>query len=292
MLSLDDNEICFDIDKTCNALKSITKSVKDKVCTFFDFNTTHFLELDNEYQSYHSKDRTLFKEINIGLNAIKQKEIIKSDADISSLKKLNEIRKSYAKAIDYFKQGDSDKTEEEIIKTLRPILGTPGSGILPSSDIQQVASIVLDSLYHLGVIYLNSNKYKEKYAKAPAIFKYCQNFYIKYKPEFQVNSNEIDPTYFESLALSAEKLFLVSLGIGSISKSLQEEDRLPALYFFQNYKKPLQELRSEVGLELEKIKKYHSSNICSRVDVVKSLYSKCSNFFINKYNTGLIQRMM
>lgn len=57
-LSLDDNEICFDIDKTCNALKSITKSIKDKekVCTFFDFNTTHFSELDNEYQSYHSKD--------------------------------------------------------------------------------------------------------------------------------------------------------------------------------------------------------------------------------------------
>lgn len=226
------------------------------------------------------------------LSTVDKRKVVELNTDISSLKKLNEMRKSYAKALDYFEQRDYDKTEEEIIKTLRPILSTPGPGILSSSYIKQVASIVLDSLYHLGVIYLNSNKYKEKYAKAAAIFKYCQNFHIKYKPEFQVEGSEIDPTYFELLVLSVEKLFLFSLSISSISNSLQEEDRLPALYFFQNYKKPLQELRSEVGLELEKIKKYHSSNICSRVDAVKSLYDKCSHFFINTHGTGLVQRMM
>lgn len=244
----------------------------------------------SDHETFFDRDKTC----NIGQSTTRNvKGKVHSSFDFNTTDFLeSEIRKSYAKVIDYFKQGDYDKTEEEITRTLRPILSAPNLSQLSSSHIKHLASIVLDSLYHLGVIYLNGNKYKEKYAKAAAIFKYCQNFHIKYKPEFQVGGSEIDPTYFESLALSAESLFLFSLSVSSIYASLHETDMLTALHFFQNYKKPLQELRSEVGLELEKITKYHSSNICSRVDAVKSLYGKCSHFFVNTHGTGFVQRMM
>ena len=86
-------------------------------------------------------------------------ETIKLNSDIAFFKKLNEIKESYAKAINYYKQRDYDKTEAEIVKILKPVLSKPGPDILPSSYIKQVAIIVLDSLYHLGIIYLNSNKY-------------------------------------------------------------------------------------------------------------------------------------
>ena len=175
---------------------------------------------------------------------------------------------------------------------MKPVLSKPGPDILPSSYIKQVAIIVLESLYHLGIIYLNSNKYKENYAKAAAIFQYCKNFCIEYKPEFKINSKKVDAIYFESIALSAEKLFLLSRSSGSISYSLQEEDMLQAAYCIQNYKKPLKEFRTEIGLELEKIKEYSIKNLCTRVIMVKKLYSKCGNFFINKHGTGFIQRIM
>lgn len=267
-------------DETCNSEKSMTDRGKEKIGRFFDFDITHLSEVDNTDQAYPSKRKHPV-----------EKQKLNTDKT-SFLKKLGEIRKSYAKAVDYFAQGDFDRTEEEIVRTLRPILSTPAPDILPSSYIKQVANILLDSLYHLGIVYLNSNKYEEKYAKAAAIFKYCQSFHIKYKPEFQVNNRKLDSTYFELLASSTEKFFLSSLSISNISYSLQEEGMLSALYFFRNYKKPLQEFRLEVGLELEKIKKYYSKDIYSRVDAVKSLYGKCSHFFINQHGTGLVQRMM
>jgi hypothetical protein len=54
----------------------------------------------------------------------------------------------------------------------------------------------------------------------------------------------------------------------------------------------LKEFRAGIGLELEKIKEYSIKDVCTRVKAVKDLYSKCGNFFINKHNTGFIQRIM
>ncbi len=54
---------------------------------------------------------------------------------------MNEIRKSYAEVLYYFEQRDYDKTEEEIIKTLRPILSAPNLDQLSSSHIKQLTSI-------------------------------------------------------------------------------------------------------------------------------------------------------
>ena len=243
-------------------------------------------------KSNHNKIKKFFKETTTDYSTAKKLKIIKLNSDIAFLKKLHEIKASYAKAINYYKQRDYDKTEEEIVKILKPALSNPGPDILPSSYIKQVATIVLDSLYHLGSIYLNSNKYNENYAKAAAIFQYCQKFYIEYKPEFKINNSNIDSTHFESMAFSTETLFFLSYSSDSVSYSLQEVGMLPALYFIKNYKNPLKEFRAGIGLELEKIKEYSIKDVCTRVKAVKDLYSKCGNFFINKHNTGFIQRIM
>jgi hypothetical protein len=254
-------------------------------------NKSKFKHANNE-TSNHNKSRKYSKETSTDSSTAKKQKETKLNPDIAFKNKLKEIEEAYTKAVDCFRQQDYDKAEKEIINILKPVLSNPGPDILPSSYIKQVANVVLESLYHLGVIYLNSSKYKEKYAKAAAIFQYCQNFYIEYKPEFQVNSREIEPAYFESLALSTERLFLLSLSISSISNSLNEQGMLPALYFCRNYKNPLNEFRSGISLELEKIKEYSIKDIYTRVNAVKSLYSKCSNFFINKQNTGFVQRIM
>ena len=254
-------------------------------------NKSKFKHANNE-TSNHNKSRKYSKETSTDSSPAKKQKETKLNPDIAFKNKLKEIEEAYTKAVDCFRQQDYDKAEKEIINILKPVLSNPGPDILPSSYIKQVANVVLESLYHLGVIYLNSSKYKEKYAKAAAIFQYCQNFYIEYKPEFQVNSREIEPAYFESLALSTERLFLLSLSISSISNSLNEQGMLPALYFCRNYKNPLNEFRSGISLELEKIKEYSIKDIYTRVNAVKSLYSKCSNFFINKQNTGFVQRIM
>ena len=243
-------------------------------------------------KSNHNKSKKFFKEITTDYSTAKKLKVIKLNSDIAFLKKLHGIKESYTKAINYYKQRDYDKTEAEIVKILKPVLSNPGPDILPLSYIKQVATIVLDSLYHLGSIYLNSNKYKENYSKAAAMFQYCQKFYIEYKPKFKINNSNIDSAHFESMAFSTERLFFLSQGSGSLSNSLQEEGMLPALYFIKNYKNPLKEFRSEIGLELEKIKECSIKNIYTRICMVKKLYSKCSDFFINKHSTGFIQRIM
>jgi len=250
------------------------------------------LDHSDKDKSNHNKSKKFFKEITTDYSTAKKLKVIKLNSDIAFLKKLHEIKASYAKAIKYYKQRDYDKIEAEIVKILKPVLSNPGPDILPSSYIKQVAIIVLDSLYQLGNIYLNSNKYKENYAKAAAIFQYCQKFYIEYKPKFKINNSNIDSTHFESIAFSTEKLFLLSHSSDSISYSLQEEGMLPALYCIQNYKNPLKEFRTEISLELEKIKECSIKNIYTRISMVKKLYSKCSDFFINKHSTGFIQRIM
>ncbi len=188
-------------------------------------NKSKFKHANNE-TSNHNKSRKYSKETSTDSSTAKKQKVTKLNPDIAFKNKLKEIEEAYTKAVDCFRQQDYDKAEKEIINILKPVLSNPGPDILPSSYIKQVANVVLESLYHLGVIY----------AKAAAIFQYCQNFYIEYKPEFQVNSREIEPAYFESLALSTERLFLLSLSISSISNSLNEQGMLPALYFCRNYK--------------------------------------------------------
>jgi hypothetical protein len=240
----------------------------------------------------HNKNKKFSEETSTDYSIAKKQKLPELTPDIAFFKKLHEIKESYTKAINYYKQRDYDKTEAEIVKILKPVLSNQGPDVLPSSYIKQVATIVLDSLYHLGSIYLNSNKYNENYAKAAAIFQYCQKFYIEYKPEFKINNSNIDSTHFESMAFSTETLFVLSHSSNSVSYTLQEVGMLPALYFIKNYKQPLEEFRSGIGLELEKIKEYSIKDVCTRVKAVKNLYSKCSNFFINKHSTGFVQRIM
>jgi len=251
--------------------------------------TMHDLEQCNKGKANHNRKRKYSEETSTDFSTPNQQNLTKLNSDTAFLKKLNEIEESYARAINYYKQIDYYKAEAEIVKVLRPVLSKPGPDILPASYIKQLATIVLDSLYHLGIIYLNSSKYKEKYAKAAAIFQYCKKFYIEYKPEFKINSSD---TYFESIAFSTEKLFFLSLNISNLTSSIREESMQRALYFFQNYTNPLQDFRAEIGLELEKVKKYSIKDICTRVNIVKNLYGKCSDFFINKYSTGFVQRIM
>lgn len=78
--------------------------------------------------------------------------------------------------LDYFEQRDYDKTEEEIIKTLRPILSTPGPGILSSSYIKQVASIAngLVAVHNRGLrvnILLDRSDFSDKYSQISSLRK-------------------------------------------------------------------------------------------------------------------------
>ena len=171
--------------------------------------------------------------------------------------------------------------EEYFIKALRPALSKPSMSkiVFNKEDTQDLEYILLDSMYHLGEIYLRNGTFNN-YAKAAAIFQYCSKFKKKYAVNFSKR-------YILSKAYKVEKEFLVSLGIKPNNIKLEE-----STHNIKLYKNLLKDFRTDIEKELKDTIKL-IEDIGKRASKVEAIYKKSSNFFVHEDGKrGLIQKLL
>jgi hypothetical protein len=108
---------------------------------------------------------------------------------------LQEIRNNYNNGLEKYKENNHKEAETQFVKVLKPLLSKPVMKALHPENIPAVKSELLDTMYHLGQIYLanQENIYSDNYSKAAAIFQYCAGFVEKYWQSAEnTNSDEQD----------------------------------------------------------------------------------------------------
>jgi tetratricopeptide (TPR) repeat protein len=188
---------------------------------------------------------------------------------------LAQIKTSYEKALSYFKAGNLEKAEQELVKVLRPTLSKSSMKNL-YVDTKDVLKETLDVLYHLGLVYLQDKRYTEHHAKSAAIFQYCAAFAKKYG----INSEQ-----YIAQAYNVEKEFLKSVGIYTTSCNNIKEQT-------DHYKSELEAIRTQTRQKLDEIDHLTVEAIAKRAKIVEEIYQDCSNFFTNAKGQGLIQKLL
>jgi hypothetical protein len=191
---------------------------------------------------------------------------------------INVIKQTYQLALSYYNKDHLSLAEKEFIKVLKPILSKSEIRTLPIDYISELKREILDSMYHIGLIYLKDKTYPNNYAKAAAIFQYCSNFARKYQV------SDADPQLFLHEAYRTEKEFLHS--IDSCNKDAYDSTEAT------EYKRMLQNLRHHVALKLDELNNIKIRDINLRAEKIEKIYKECMKFFINDKKNGLIQRIL
>ena len=94
---------------------------------------------------------------------------------------LVEVNSAYTAGLAYYEEQNLNQAELEFAKVLRPVLSKPSTKQMSlTSKDHNITEVVLDSMYHLALIYLQSCHYHNNYAKAAAMLQYCYGFAKKY----------------------------------------------------------------------------------------------------------------
>lgn len=181
---------------------------------------------------------------------------------------ITRIITSYQFAVTYFKRNKFNAAKKKFIEVLKPIMSKPHIRSLHQNNICFIKTEILDSIYHIGLIYLNDLHFIE----ATAILQYCANFCTKYEIS--------DPHFFLSKAYSIEKYFLESVGVFVLDDRSNLSDQ------YNIYRTELKNIRYQTAQQLNDI-----GNIRERSTLIEALYGKCMNLFINNHNNGLIQKI-
>jgi len=200
------------------------------------------------------------------------------------IKTLLEIEKLYDLGLSYYKQNNLKLAEKELVKVLKLTESKPYNKNLYVKT-EDIKGEVLNSMYHLGLIYSQNVNYFNNYAKAAAIFQYCAKFSEVHKIA--------DSQEFLNKAYLAEKLLLTSLGITD-ENSIEENVYCNNYHErITDYKVELDTYRTEIKLQLNNIADLKVEDIEERAEAVERIYQHSTNFFIN-YNTeqGLVQRLI
>lgn len=151
---------------------------------------------------------------------------------------LQNIKENYIKAITLYKNGHKDTAEQEFLKVLKPILSNSKIRIIPQEKIYLVKEEVLDSIYHIGLMYLSDFTKVNNFAKAAAIFQYCSKFSETY-------NCLLNPATFLSKAYNIEEELLnhynININYGTLLNYCNK---------IKNYKKRLNNIRIEIANEL------------------------------------------
>lgn len=189
---------------------------------------------------------------------------------------LLDVKADYKKALELVKAKDFPKAENLLQKILKPFLSNPAKKN-PYVEIEDFALELLDSMYNLGLIYLEDKEklYTNSYAKAASIFNYCHYFKEKYK----VISDKRD--YLQE-SLKAEALFIKSSGIS---------DKKPSKEEYTKYKAELESFRQNIKTKLAD--KHHVEKpVQEKTKEVEEIYSESTSFFVSDKDDGLVQRLL
>ncbi|MGC0372465.1 MAG: hypothetical protein DGJ47_001179, partial [Rickettsiaceae bacterium] len=226
-------------------------------------------------------------------------KIVIPDSEEERAKTLNEIQNAHQNAVTLFHDGRFLEAEQEIIKVIRPVLSKP---LMKNTyvDLKDVLSPVLESMYYLGLIYLQnaSNDQQYPYIKASSIFQYCAKFYEKFSKEHDIKLNlpygaTANTKYFINQAFAVEQQFLTTLGEFSPNYSLAQSKKQ-----ISGYQNKLETIRKTTKEQLTYIEDLTIEDIDIRADGVEQIYEYATEFFVNhdpkskQYQQGLLQALI
>jgi hypothetical protein len=224
----------------------------------------------------------------------KKQKVSSQNSQTSQEELIMEIQKSHIKAIELFQQKEFDEAEREIVKVLKPMLDISKLKTLKTEQIEYVKAELLDSIYHLGLIYLESDKYPENYAKTATIFQYCANFAMHYKTSLKLADGVIgDQEYFIKQAYLVEEKFLANIRMDV--DEISEKNLLKSGEELATYKDELRQVRSDIKDKLNQIQNLTIDEISDRADMIEEICRDCNSFFVNHEQNqapGFIQRLL
>lgn len=192
------------------------------------------------------------------------------------------------------------KAEASFVEVLKPFLSKP---IMKDRyvRIEDFKEEILDSIYHLGLIYLRnaSREYLDNYSKAAAIFQYCESFKQKYNISTET---PLGGRNYTKEAHLCEKKFLESLGKGEMTLSaeallLPPEDQEVFYHItkeeeYNTHKRDLRNIRDKMTARVTAISDFTMERIAERADHVQKMYIEATGFFANEEGGGLVQRLI
>lgn len=197
---------------------------------------------------------------------------------------LQGIKDSYKNAMNCFKANNFVGAEEKLVQAIKPALShSLRKEIIMSDCTQEVKETLLDSMYHLGQIYLanKDNKYTYNYAKAAGIFQYCVRFAEKYKDEISNWETQKDFFLYESYKIEFE-FFKTIQGKGiypDADEYLRYESQKNKV---EKYQESLSQLRTHTKQKLtEEINPLGVDRIQERAAKIEDLYKEITKFFVN-----------
>jgi tetratricopeptide (TPR) repeat protein len=211
----------------------------------------------------------------------------------------DEIKISYNLGLQNYNQGNLHQAESEFVKVLKPLLSRPLMRTLDTDFIKVFKVELLDSMYHLGQIYLRGD-YSDHHSKAAAIFQYCAGFSIKHKASIEIDGKKYtevednytyNAEYFLNLAYLVERQFLAELEIND--GSTEQEYCSNYQQKITEYKEELAAIRNVIKNNLSDISDLKIENIAQRAEAVKNIYYTSTKFFVNQETKlGFIQKLL
>lgn len=187
--------------------------------------------------------------------------------------KIQLLKKYYWSAIDYYDNEDLKSAEKEFIKVLKPVFSKVTVREVSQTNIPYIKKELLDSMYHVGLIYCRDESYQSNYAKAAAIYQYCARFAQKY----DVTGHNIDSNFAFNKAHEIEAIFLRSIGINCVEIGDKIEE----------YQNKLSAFRVHIKCQIKMI----DENIDLRAKQIENMHNEITDFFFNCCETGLIQNI-
>ena|GEM_PF-5247093 len=208
---------------------------------------------------------------------------------------LEEAEALYKVGLGLFQSGDMKGAEECFVSAVRPFLSKNTMQNI-YVKVEDFAPELLNSMYHMGLIYLQDNEttYSDSYSKAAAIFQYCHKFQEKYSPAAEEEVGDVD--YLKAAYLT-EKKFLSSIEIRSDTDESEDVSSEGAYYRskiaeYEGHKEELEGLRGITEALLLSISGFTMESVGERAKSVEGIYKETTEFFVSPENDGLVQRLL
>ena len=212
---------------------------------------------------------------------------------------IENIKNAYKSALSHFNTNQLDKAEQEFIEAIKPVLSKPSRKTLTFEAASSIINVVLDSMYHIGQIYLRNDKYPDHHTKAAAIFHYCAGFSKKHnatvKVKYDSNIAEGNTDFFINQAYLAEQKLLTELNPKKYNLKSNTKEGFYGEYSkkISFYKGELEEVRDHTKKAVSELKPIKTENILQRAKLTKNIYDNVSNFFVSDTDdNGLFQRLL
>gem|GEM_PF-6596448 len=227
----------------------------------------------------------------VQITGVQMTQLFESEKDHS----LEEAEALYQAGLGLFQSGDMKGAEKCFVSAVRPFLSKNTMQNI-YVKVEDFAPELLNSMYHMGLIYLQDNEktYSDSYSKAAAIFQYCHKYREKYKI---AEESEIGKVDFLKEAYLAEKKFLSSIGVNSDEDESEGVSSEGAYYRskleeYEGHKEELEELREKTEAMILSISGFTMESVGERAKSVEGIYKETTEFFVSPTGDGLVQRLL